>query len=327
MIGYVIRRLLMMIPMLFMVSLLTFIIIQLPPGDFLNSLVIQMSEQGTAVDPSELAALRAQYGLDQPFYMQYLLWISHIVFHGDFGMSFEWNRPVRELVLDRIGMTVVLALLTLIAVWLVALPVGILSAIKRKSAGSRIANLVAFLGLATPDFVVALVLMYLSLNLFGQSVGGLFSPEFMNAPWSLAAVADLISHLWIPIIAGGAASAASLIRIMRANLLDEINKPYVVTQRAMGHSEAFIILRYPLRVALNPFVGTIGWLLPGLVSGATISAIVLNLATTGPMLLRALLSQDMYLAGGIILLLSTLTMIGTLISDLLLAWLDPRVRL
>jgi peptide/nickel transport system permease protein len=270
--------------------------------------------------------MRQRYGLGEPFYIQYWKWISNIIFYGDFGQSFEWNRPVSTLIYERMGLTLVLSLATLFFIWALAFPIGIYSAIRKNSVGAHVATLVGFIGLAIPNFLLALVFMYLSFRYMGQTVGGLFSPQYESAPWSLAKVLDLMSHLWIPVIVLGMAGTASLIRIMRANLLDELNKPYVVTQRAMGHPEHVLLMKYPVRVALNPFVSTIGWVLPGLVSGATITAIVLNLPTSGPMLLRSLLTQDMYLAGSFILLLSVLTVVGTLISDILLAWLDPRIR-
>jgi peptide/nickel transport system permease protein len=315
-----------MVVTLALISVLTFIIIQLPPGDYLSSMVAGLSAEGVQVNQAFVEGMRERYGLGQPFYVQYWKWISNILFYGDFGQSFEWNRPVASLIYERMGLTLVLSIATLFFIWAVAFPIGIYSAIRRNSVGAHLATFVGFIGLAIPHFLIALVLMYLSFRYLGQSVGGLFSPTYENAPWSLAKVGDLMSHLWIPVIVLGMAGTASLIRIMRANLLDELNKPYVTTARAMGHPEHVILLKYPVRVALNPFVSTVGWVLPGLVSGATITAIVLNLPTSGPMLLRSLLTQDMYLAGSFILLLSTLTVIGTLISDILLAWLDPRIR-
>jgi peptide/nickel transport system permease protein len=315
-----------MVVTLALISVLTFIIIQLPPGDYLSSMVAGLSAEGVQVNQAFVEGMRERYGLGQPFYIQYWKWISNILFYGDFGQSFEWNRPVASLIYERMGLTLVLSIATLFFIWAVAFPIGIYSAIRRNSVGAHLATFVGFIGLAIPHFLIALVLMYLSFRYLGQSVGGLFSPAYENAPWSLAKVGDLMSHLWIPVIVLGMAGTASLIRIMRANLLDELNKPYVTTARAMGHPEHVILLKYPVRVALNPFVSTVGWVLPGLVSGATITAIVLNLPTSGPMLLRSLLTQDMYLAGSFILLLSTLTVIGTLISDILLAWLDPRIR-
>ena len=326
MLAFLVRRSGYMVVTLALISVLTFIIIQLPPGDYLSSMVAGLSAEGVQVNQAFVEGMRERYGLGQPFYIQYWKWISNILFYGDFGQSFEWNRPVASLIYERMGLTLVLSIATLFFIWAVAFPIGIYSAIRRNSVGAHLATFVGFIGLAIPHFLIALVLMYLSFRYLGQSVGGLFSPAYENAPWSLAKVGDLISHLWIPVIVLGMAGTASLIRIMRANLLDELNKPYVTTARAMGHPEHVILLKYPVRVALNPFVSTVGWVLPGLVSGATITAIVLNLPTSGPMLLRSLLTQDMYLAGSFILLLSTLTVIGTLISDILLAWLDPRIR-
>jgi len=326
MLAFLVRRSGYMVVTLALISVLTFIIIQLPPGDYLSSMVAGLSAEGVQVNQAFVEGMRERYGLGQPFYVQYWKWISNILFYGDFGQSFEWNRPVASLIYERMGLTLVLSIATLFFIWAVAFPIGIYSAIRRNSVGAHLATFVGFIGLAIPHFLIALVLMYLSFRYLGQSVGGLFSPAYENAPWSLAKVGDLMSHLWIPVIVLGMAGTASLIRIMRANLLDELNKPYVTTARAMGHPEHVILLKYPVRVALNPFVSTVGWVLPGLVSGATITAIVLNLPTSGPMLLRSLLTQDMYLAGSFILLLSTLTVIGTLISDILLAWLDPRIR-
>jgi peptide/nickel transport system permease protein len=326
MIAFMLRRLGYMLVTLVLISILTFAIIQLPPGDYLSSMVAGMTAEGVQVNQAFIEGMRERYGLGEPFYVQYWKWISNIILHGDFGQSFEWNRPVSTLIYERMGLTLVLSISTLLFIWAVAFPIGIYSAIRRNSVGAHLATFVGFIGLAIPNFLIALVFMYVSFRYMGQSVGGLFSPEYENAAWSLAKVGDLISHLWIPVIVLGLAGTASLIRIMRANLIDELNKPYVVTARAMGHPERTVLLKYPVRVALNPFVSTVGWVLPALVSGATITAIVLNLPTSGPMLLRSLLTQDMYLAGSFILLLSTLTVIGTLISDILLAWLDPRIR-
>ncbi|ODT68577.1 MAG: ABC transporter permease [Pelagibacterium sp. SCN 63-23] len=326
MLTFMVRRLGYMMVTLILVSILTFVIIQLPPGDYLSSMVAGMTAEGVEVNQAFIDGMRERYGLGEPLHVQYWKWISAIVFRGDFGQSFEWNRPVATLIYERMGLTLVLSISTLLFIWAIAFPIGIYSAIRRNSIGAHLATFVGFVGLAIPNFLIALVFMYLSFRYLGQSVGGLFSPEYENAAWSLAKVGDLLSHLWIPVIVLGMAGTASLIRIMRANLLDELNKPYVVTARAMGHPEHVLLLKYPVRVALNPFVSTVGWVLPGLVSGATITAIVLNLPTSGPMLLRSLLTQDMYLAGSFILLLSTLTVVGTLISDILLAWLDPRIR-
>ncbi len=325
MLTYILRRSIYMVITLVLVSILSFAIIQLPPGDYLTSMVANMSDGGQ-VSQQFIDAMRERYGLGQPFVIQYWKWISNILLHGDFGQSFEWNRPVSTLIYERMGLTFLLSLATLIFMWALAFPIGIYSAIRKNSIGAHLATFVGFIGLAIPNFLIALVFMYLSFRYFGQSAGGLFSPQYENAPWNFAKVLDLLAHLWIPIIVLGTAGTATLIRIMRANLLDELNKPYVVTQRAMGHPEHVLLVKYPVRVALNPFVSTVGWVLPTLVSGANITAIVLNLPMSGPMLLRALLTQDMYLAGSFLLLLSTLTIVGTLISDILLALLDPRIR-
>jgi peptide/nickel transport system permease protein len=326
MLRYIVRRVLLMIPTIIAISIVSFAIIQLPPGDFLTSVVANREARGEMVDAAFVHALRVRYGLGEPFYVQYWKWISGIVLRGDFGQSFEWNRPVSSLIWDRLAFTMLLSISTLIFTWVFAFTIGIYSAVRKYSVGDYIATFFGFLGLAVPDFLLALVLMYIAFRYFGRSVGGLFSPEFVDAPWSLAKVGDLLSNLWVPIIIVGTSGTAGLIRIMRANLLDELHKPYVVAARARGLSERKLLLKYPVRMALNPFVSTIGWTLPTLISGEAIVAVVLSLPTTGPLLLRALTSQDMYLAGSFILLLSILTIIGTLISDIALAWLDPRIR-
>jgi len=326
MLRYIAHRLVLMIPTVFGISVIAFIINQLPPGDYLTTTIAQLSAAGDLVEEEAIAALKNRYGLDQPLHIQYLKWIWGIVSRGDFGMSFEWELPVRELVWSRLSLTVILALATLVFTWAVAFPVGIYSAVRQYSIGDYFFTGVGFVGLAIPNFLLALVLMYIAFKVFNQSVGGLFSPEFVEAPWNLARVQDLLGHLWIPMVILGTAGTAGLIRLMRANLLDELRKPYVKTARAKGLSEVRLLLKYPVRVALNPFVSTIGWTLPLLVSGSAIVSVVLSLPTTGPLLLRALIAQDMYLAGSFILLLGVLTVIGTLVSDVLLAWLDPRIR-
>lgn len=327
MLRYIARRILLMIPTLILISFVTFIVVQLPPGDYLNAYVAQLTQEGgESVDREQIEILRERYGLNEPFLVQYWKWISNIVFEGDFGRSFEWERPVSELLWGRIALTFVVSLASLLFVYCVAFPIGVYSAIRKYSLGDYVFTFLGFLGLAVPNFLLALVLMVTSLQVFGVTPGGLFSPEYANAPWSFAKLMDFLAHLWIPMIIIGTASTAALIRVMRANLLDELNKPYVETARAKGQSEAVLIMRYPVRIALNPFVSRLGWELPALVSGAAITSIVLNLPTAGPILLSALQSQDMFLAGSFILILSVLTVIGTLISDILLAWLDPRIR-
>lgn len=323
---YIIQRLLLVIPTVIVISIISFIVIQLPPGDFLSSYIATLEAGGQVVDEAQVAALRMQYGLGEPVYVQYFKWVGGIIFQGEFGQSFQWKRPVSELIGERMMLTVVLSLASLLLVWAISLPIGIYSAVRQYSPGDYFFTLISFIGLGVPNFLLALVLMWLAYTHFGMSVGGLFSPEYADAPWSWDKFVDFLGHLWIPAIVLAIGGIAGLIRIMRANLLDELPKPYVVTARSKGMGEGALVLKYPVRVALNPFVSTIGWTLPGLVSGSIIVSVVLNLPTTGPMLLTALQSQDMYLAGAILLLLSILTVIGTLVSDVLLAWLDPRIR-
>lgn len=326
MLFFIIRRVLLMVPTMIVISLVTFFVIQLPPGDFLTALTAERAQQNEVIDNALVVALRERYGLDQPFYVQYWYWISNILFRGDFGQSFQWNMPVSGLIWDRLGLTLIVSLTTLVFVWLLSFPIGVYAAVKQHSPGDIAATFVGFIGLAVPNFLFALVLMYVSSRYFGMNVGGLFSPEYSNADWSFGRVVDLIKHLWLPVIVLGLSGMAALIRIMRANLLDELNKPYVEMARARGVHEMKLLFKYPVRVALNPFISTVGWVLPALISGETITSIVLSLPTTGPLLLKALFAQDMYLAGGLILLLSSLTLVGTLLSDILLAVFDPRIR-
>lgn len=325
MLVYIVRRLLTMIPLLVAISVISFTIIQLPPGDFLTSYVQERVMMGEMVDQAEVEALKDRFGLDQPFYVQYFRWAWNFI-RGDFGHSFEWNMPVSELIGERLGLTVLISIATLLFTWAVSIPIGIYSAVRQYSWVDHFLTFVGFIGLATPNFLLALILLWFSYAYLGMNVGGLFSPEYAEAPWSLAKTWDLLKHLWIPVVIVGTAHTAKFIRIIRGNLLDELKKPYVTTARAKGLSEVRLILKYPVRVAINPLVSTIGWTLPELVSGIAITAVVLNLPTTGPLLLSALLSQDMHLAGSFIMLLSILTVIGTLISDILLAWVDPRIR-
>ena len=325
MLSFIIQRLLSMVLTLFAVSIVAFAIIQLPPGDYLTSYIASLSATGDQVDPRVIENLRVQYGLGEPFYIQYWKWITGVL-HGNFGHSFEWKRPVWELIWGRLGNSLLLEGMAVIVMWLVAVPIGIYAAVRKYSLGDYLATVGGFIGLAIPNFFFALILMYLSFVWFGTTMGGLFSPEFENARWSLPRIWDFFSHAWAPVLVLATAGTAELIRILRANLLDELKKPYVTTARAKGLTEFRTILKYPVRLALNPLISTIGWLLPALVSGSVIVSVVMNLPTAGPMLLRSLTTQDMYLAGAIILLLSVLTVIGTLISDILLAWIDPRIR-
>jgi peptide/nickel transport system permease protein len=326
MVRFILYRLLLMIPTIIAISIVSFLIIQLPPGDYLNTLVSQMEARGESVDGQAIRALQEQYGVGKPIWEQYLIWMQNILFHWDFGDSFEYNRPVTSMIGSRLGWTIGISVGSLIVTWIVAFPLGIYSAVRKYTAGDYVLTFISFLGLAIPEFMLALVLLYISSEYLGLSVGGLFSPEYIDASWSLAKFGDLLSHLWIPVLIVGVASTAGLVRTMRANLMDELSQPYVVTARAKGLSEPKLIVKYPVRMALNPFISTIGWTLPAIISGEAIVAIVLNLPTLGPLLLRSLQAQDMYLAGGIILIISVLTVLGTLISDVLLAISDPRIR-
>lgn len=325
--AYIARRVLYMIPTLFAVSILSFIIIQLPPGDFLTSYVAQLRQTGDLVDEAQLESLRERYGLGQPVYVQYGKWIWGIVSKGDWGQSMEWQRPVKELIWERLGLTMIIASAALLVSWFIAIPIGVYSATHQYSILDYVLTAFSFVGLGTPGFLLALIILFYAQSTWGMNVSGLFSEEYILAPWSWDKVVDMLQHLWVPLIVVALSSTAGNIRITRANLLDELNKPYVETARAKGVKEGKLIWKYPVRVAMNPFFSTVGWSLASLVSGATLVSIVLSLQTTGPMMLRALTSQDMYLAGSFIFLLSTLTVIGTLISDILLAVVDPRIRL
>lgn len=325
MFRYVIQRLLLMIPTLFLISVVTFVIIQLPPGDYLTTLVSELEAAGEKADLQKIEFLRKQYGLDQPMLMQYWIWLTGLL-HGDLGYSFEYDRPVSAIIGERLFLTFVVSFGAILFTWLVAFPIGIYSATHQYSWGEHGLTFLGFLGLATPNFLLALVLMFVSFTWFGVSVGGLFSPEYQTAPWSWGKAVDLLTHLWIPVIVIGTSGTAGMIRRLRANLLDELRKQYVVTARAKGLPPWRILLKYPLRIALNPFVSDIGNLLPQVISGAIIVSIVLSLPTTGPMLLRALRTQDMYLAGSFLMLLASLTVVGVFLSDLALAALDPRIR-
>jgi len=315
-----------MIPTLIIISVVVFIVINLPPGDFVDRLIAQRRSAGEVVSPSEAISMRAVYSLSDPLPVRYLHWISGIVLHGDFGESYQWGLPVNTLIWGRLGLTFLLSFSSLICIWLIAIPIGIFSAIRQYSLGDNFFTFMVFIGVAVPDFLIALVLMYFSLEWFGQSVGGLFSPQYVNAPWDAAKVLDLLSHLWIPVLVLSMSGTANLIRTLRANLLDELNRPYVTTARAKGLPEVWLLIKYPLRHALNPFVSSLNDVFVNLVSGATIVSVVLSLQTTGPLLLDALKGQDTFLAASAILQLSVLAVLGTLFSDLLLAWIDPRIR-
>jgi peptide/nickel transport system permease protein len=327
MLTYILRRVMLMIPTLFVITIISFVVIQLPPGDYLSSYVATLRESGDIVDEAELAAFKERYGLGQPIYVQYYKWMSGIILRGDWGQSMEWQRPVKELIWERIALTMVLSGVALLVSWFVAIPVGVYSATHQYSIPDYLMSIFSFIGAGTPGFMLALVVMYLAWSKLGMAVGGLFSEQYITAPWSWAKVVDMFKHLWIPALIVALNGTAGGIRTTRANLLDEMNKPYVEMARAKGLKEGRMVWKYPARVALNPFFSTVGWQLAGLISGQTLLAVVLSLQTTGPLMLRALTSQDMYLAGSFLLLLSTLTVIGTLVSDILLAWVDPRIRL
>jgi peptide/nickel transport system permease protein len=322
---YVVRRLLLFIPTLLLISIVSFTLIQLPPGDYLTTYVSQLAASGDRVDQAQLAALEKRYGLNQPLYKQYLKWMRNLL-QGDMGISWQWNKPVTQLIWGRLALTLLLSLSSLLFIWIVGIPVGIYSATHQYSAGDYIFTIVGFIGMGIPNFMIALVLMWVGFSYFGADVGGLFSSEFQSAPWSIAKVIDLLKHLWVPVVVLGTSGTAWEIRSTRANLLDEIRKPYVTTARAKGLKESRLLWKYPVRVAMNPFFSTVGYVLPELVSGSTIISVVLSLPTTGPLLLSSLMGQDMFLAGSFLMMLSILTVIGTLISDILLAWVDPRIR-
>jgi peptide/nickel transport system permease protein len=325
MLRYIGRRLGLGVLTIFVMSVLAFVIIQLPPGDFTSTYIARLSESGSASGAAEADQLRRAYGADQPVFVQYFKWIGHVV-RGDFGMSFDWNRPVDDVIGDRLPLSMVVSFAAIVFTWTVAMPIGIYSAVRKYSVGDYALTFVGFIGLAIPNFLLALVLMYLSFVWFGSDVGGLFSPEYEHAAWSVGKVWDLIVHLPLPAIILGTAGTAQLVRIMRANLLDELGKPYVVTARAKGLPERKLILKYPVRVALNPFASSIGFLFPQVVSGSIIVSYVMSLPTLGPLLLDALKAQDMFLAGTIVLMLGAMTVVGTLVSDIVLMWLDPRLR-
>lgn len=326
MVSLIFRRIMILIPLLLVISLISFVIIQIPPGDYLTSYVQRLKASGKEIDEAEIARLTELYGLDLPVSVQYFRWLRNIVFRGDLGFSFQWNAPVSELIGERIALTMLISLLTMLFAWAVAVPIGIYSATHQYSLFDYFWTFVGFIGLSVPGFLLALVLVWILFSRFGIKVTGLFSSAYAEAPWSLAKVVDMLKHIWVPMIIIGMSGTAGLIRVLRATLLDELNKLYVIAARTKGLSERVLLFKYPVRVAINPLVSTIGWMLPAFVSGEVLVSMVLNIPTTGPLLLGALKSQDMYLAGSFVMILSTLTVIGTLVSDILLAWLDPRIR-
>lgn len=326
MLTYILRRLLGMIPTLLVISMLVFVIIQLPPGDYLESYIAELESQGESVDEQKIAFLREEYGLDRPMYEQYLVWLGGML-QGDFGYSFEYSLPVTEVVGDRLFLTVLISVVTILFTWAIAFPIGIYSATHQYSWGDYGLSFIGFIGLATPNFLLALVMLYFANVYFGTSIGGLMSAEYIDAPWSMDKMISVLEHLWIPVVVIGTSGTAGMIRRLRANLLDELQKQYVVTGRAKGLPRGKLLIKYPLRVSLNFFIADIGNLLPTVISGAEIVAVVMSLPTTGPILLAALQSQDMYLAGSFLMFLAVLTVFGVLVSDIALAILDPRIRL
>jgi peptide/nickel transport system permease protein len=325
MVTYILQRLGLALVTIWAISVVSFVIIQLPPGDFVDTYITNLAASGSAVRAEEAQALREQYGLDKPIWVQYGKWISRVA-AGDFGMSMEWGRPVIEVIGDRLWLTIVISFAAILITWGIALPIGIYSAVRQYSFADYIFTFVGFVGLAVPNFLLALIIMYFGFKLFDLNIGGLFSAEYQLAPWSAGKVWDMMKHLPLPALILALAGTAQLIRIMRANLLDELRRPYVTTARARGLPEWRVILKYPVRAALNPFASTIGYLLPFVVSGSIVVSLVLSLPTVGPLLLRSLVAQDMFLAGTIVLLLGILTVIGTFLSDLILMWIDPRIR-
>lgn len=325
MLHFIGRRFLLVIPTLLIVSVLSFLIIQAPPGDFVSSYVARLEERGEIIDQEIIDALRQRYGVNQPVYVQYGKWIMNL-FRGDLGTSMDWGQPVKTLIAERLPYSILISLSSLIFVYVVAIPIGMLSATRQYSIADYFFTFVAFIGLAIPNFLFALVLLWLYFVNTGKVVVGLFSPEYMMARWSIARVIDLLKHIWIPAVIVGTAGTAGLVRTMRANLLDELQKPYVMVARARGVPRTKLLYKYPFRIAINPVISTIGWVLPRLVTGEVLVSLVLGLPTLAPIFLKSLQMQDMYLAGSIVFILTLLTLVGTLISDILLGWVDPRIR-
>ena len=325
MLRYIARRIIYIVISMLLMTVFAFLIIQLPPGDYLSFYVTQLQSRGEIVEQAILEALKREYGLDQPMYMQYLKWFWKML-HGDLGRAWGFNMPVSRVIAGRLSMTVLLSVFSLLFTYALAIPIGIYSATHQYSFADYIFTTIGFIGLATPNFLLALILVIFFFKCFGVSVSGLFSPQYAMAPWSIGRVLDLLNHMWIPVIVIGTAGTCGLIRVMRGCLLDELNKQYVITARAKGLSERRVLIKYPVRVSINPIISTIGWTLPNIVSGATITSIVLSLPTVGAALLSSLVTQDMYLAGSLVMILSFLTMIGTLVSDILLVAVDPRIR-
>ena len=323
---YLLQRFIIMIVMLAALSFIVFLTIELPPGDFADRHALELRSQGIQFTQEDLNSLRHTLGLDRPWYVRYVVWITNIVLRGNFGVSMTVHLPVTQVLGERVGLTVMLAVATIIFTYGLAIPIGIYSAIRQYSVGDYAATMIGYFGMATPSFMLALILLYISVILFNNSVGGLFSAQYAEAAWSWGKFVDLLRHLWVPALVLGLAGTAFEIRTMRATLLDEKNKLYVTAARARGLPEWKLLLKYPVRVALNPIASTIGWELTAIIAGAPLVSFVLALPDTGPLFLRALLDQDTYLSGAILLMYATLTILGTFLSDVLLAALDPRIR-
>ena len=326
MILYIIKRLFYLFPLAILISILSFIIIQLPPGDYVTEWEYNMIAQGYNPTEEEILMLKERYHLDKTYVEQYVRWRSNIIFYGDFGVSFTYNKPVSDILSERVPRTIAISLGAILVQWIIAIPIGIFSAIRKYSVFDYIFTLIGFIGISIPGFMFAIVLVYLVYVNTGYAITGLYSEPFRNAPWDINKFYDLMKNVSIPLIVLGSSGAAVIIRILRSSMLDELEKQYVTTARSKGMSEIKILFKYPFRIAVNPLISTIGWLLPAAVGGEVVISKVLNMPTTGPVLLKALMGEDMYLAGGILFILSILTIIGTLISDILLAMLDPRIR-
>ena len=326
MLAYIARRVLQMIPLLIGLSILIFVIIQLPPGDFVTTRINQLRVAGVEMEDSQIQRLMMMYNLDRPLHMQYFMWIKGILLEGNLGRSMESERLVSEVIGDRLALTMVISLLTLAFTYAVAIPIGIVAATRQYSFFDYAATFVGFVGISVPGFLIALFILYTVFATTGVALTGLFSPQFVGAPWSPAKVGDLAKHIWLPMIVVGISGTAGLIRVTRGMMLDELGKQYVITARAKGVPENKLLFKYPVRLAVNPLISTIGWLLPAIISGEALVSIVLNLPTMGPLMLRAVMVQDMPLAASFLLMVSVLTVIGTLVSDILLAWFDPRIR-
>ncbi len=323
--SFILRRILLMVPTLLVVSVISFVIIEAPPGDFMDSYVNALLQEQEAVDPAEIESLRKRYGLDAPTYVRYFRWLGNIM-QGNLGRSLEWNQPVSKLIADRLPWSLAISVASFFLAYAIAIPIGLYSATRQYSLGDYFFTLIGFVGLATPNFLLALLILWYYFVATGNVAVGLFSDEYLIAPWSFAKFIDLLKHLWLPALVVGTAGTAGLIRVMRANLLDELERPYVMVARSKGLSEGKLLVKYPFRIAMNPVASTIGWTLPTLVNGELLASLVLGLPTIAPLFVGALLSQDMFLAGSVVMILSTLTLVGTLLSDIVLAWLDPRIR-